>query len=527
MVLRVIDKDFASQIDAQIEAAAGDGARHVEYTITLPLLLDRTGDRMLCHEVSAETAAVSAHLSERVHALYSQLGSNRAVLANDAPISVTITIGQQGFHKYYPHCPHRRFHSRRLRLLDTDKLPNLDFVHRLVVDTEYDSNFEHEFEDMRPLSLLMPLHCLSHLPAVHTLELPWMWERPTLYAIPDKSWQNDGTRPWEGPLRDARHEFGAALLLSPEGEDPSSATIRVPETLRRAVLYFWKASQFPVEDHSLPRPDLVSPAPEDPVSLGLSKLAAQLEVFDLRALITPALFQTTEGGATREVAQWPRMRRLKVEFHLASPDGLWYFDGPADGRHNQRNYLDRKDENQTFAVGPEHYPREAAAPEIEAEIHDVLEGRKSRMVSTDPYNVHLFRVVPRRETVEPLLKAFAKAIARDNMPCLVDAELFAWLCWRPRVEEDLEDDESLLAEWETYRWGVKYISSTGQQQGEEEKIEGENRREGIVQWQVGDWRPSQDVLDVFEQLGIRQEWLDFEVRERRSSTWYASNKALE
>ncbi|KAJ1323564.1 hypothetical protein MN608_10808 [Microdochium nivale] len=525
MVLRVIDKDFASQIEAQIEAAAGDGARHVGYTVTLPLLLDRTGDRMLCHEVSAETAAVSAHLSERIHALYEQLSSNRAVLAKGGPISVSITIGQQGFNAY-PHCPHRRFHSRRLHLLDANKLPDLDFVHRLLVDTEYDRNFEHEFEDMRLLSLLVPLYYLSHLPAVHTVELPWMWERPALYAMPDKSWQNDGTRPWEGPLRDARYEFGTALLSSPEGKKSSSAAIRIPETLRRAVLYFWKASQFPVEDHSLPRPNLVSPAPEDPVSLGLCKLAAQLEVFDLRALITPALFPITitEWEAAREVAQWSRMRRLRIEFHLASPDGLWYFDGPADGRHNQRNYLDQKDENQTFVVGPEHYPREVAAPEIEAEIHDVLEGRKSRMVSTDPHDVHLFRIVPRRETVEPLLKAFAKAIARDNMPRLEDAELFAWLCWSPRVEEDLEDDESLDAELETYRWGVKYIAPIGPQR---ENMEGEHQREGIVQWQVGDWRPSQDVLHAFEELGVTQEWLDFEVRGGRSSLWYAPNTALE
>lgn len=510
MVLRVIDGDFADQIETQIRASANDSARHVEYNLTLPILLDRVGDRMLCHEVPAETAAISAHLSGRIHALYDLLLSNRATLNKDGPISLTITVGQQGFNNKPPHCPHRRYHSRRLDLLDTEKLPDLDFVQRLVVDSACHRDFGREYEDVRPLSLLVPLRCLSHLPAAHTLELPWMWERPTLRAVPDKDWQNDATRPWEGPLRDARHEFGNALL------SPELHGIRVPDRLRRAVLYFWKAGQYAVDDQSLPRPDLVSPAAEDPVSLGLCKLAAQLEVLDLRALISPALFPTPadKDAAAAAAQQWSQMRRLRIEFHPATPDGSWYFDGPADGRHNQRNTLDHTLENETFAVvRPEHYPREAAAPEIEARIHDVLEGRAPRVGDDDgdSMDYHLFRIMPRREKVEPLLKAFARAVATSHMPCLEDAEMFAWLWWRPRVDEDLEDDESLQAEFETYRWGVRYVRASGQQEGQE----GQQQREGVVQWQVGDWRPSQDVLDVFEGLGVRQEWLDFEVQRQR------------
>jgi len=450
---------------------------------------------MLCHETLAETAAISAHVSERIHTLYDQLLNCRDMLQQDRPVFVSITVGLQGFNTR-PHCPHRRFHSRRLRLLDADKLPDLDFVHGLAFCSEVPMNAEHGFEDMRPISLLTPLYCLSHLPVAHSLELPWMWERAVLRALPDKDWQNDAIRPWEGPMRDARHEFGTALL------SPDSYGIRIPESLCRAVLYFWRAREYAWEDQALPRPDLVTPALEDPVSLGLCKLAAQLEVLDLRALITPALFPIE--GAAKET-QWSRMRRLRIEFHPATPDGSWYFDGPADGRHNKWNTLDQKDENQVFAVGPEHYPRETAAPEIEARIHDVLSGREPR-VSDASTDSHLFRVVPRRETVEPLLKAFAKALARDNMPCLENAEIFAWLWWFPRVDEELEDEESIEINFQAHRWGVKYIVP-GVEEGD--------RREGVVQWQVGKWRPSADVLDKFEALGVRQEWLDLEVDRMR------------
>ena len=31
----------------------------------------------------------------------------------------------------------------------------------------------------------------------------------------------------------------------------------------------------------------------------------------------------------------------------------------------------------------------------------------------------------------------------------------------------------------------------------------------VVQWQVGNWRPNEEVMNLFESLG-RQEWLDLE-----------------
>lgn len=60
----------------------------------------------------------------------------------------------------------------------------------------------------------------------------------------------------------------------------------------------------------------------------------------------------------------------------------------------------------------------------------------------------------------------------------------------------------------THRWGVRY---TRVRRGTDSTSE----ESALVQWQVGDWRPSREVMRVFEGLG-RQEWLDVELEGPRN-----------
>lgn len=68
-----------------------------------------------------------------------------------------------------------------------------------------------------------------------------------------------------------------------------------------------------------------------------------------------------------------------------------------------------------------------------------------------------------------------------------------------------------------HRWGVKFIARRG---GEKKKKDGDAAAAAptppVVQWQVGDWRPSEEVMSLFESLG-RQEWLDLEWDKYRST----------
>ncbi|XXG95570.1 hypothetical protein Hte_001837 [Hypoxylon texense] len=178
---------------------------------------------------------------------------------------------------------------------------------------------------------------------------------------------------------------------------------RMPASLTTARLWFWKPSAFYAdEDQSIEMPDLVRPNDADPLSLGLRTVASHLEQFDLRAFFTPDLF--------RAPVMWPRMKRLRAEFHPWCPDGTWYFVGPrGENPHPDRGFeITRK----------QHYP--SVAPndlddEMDEEYAEDEGSEEEAERRTD-----MFRTEPLRTKIEPLLLAFADAL--KVMPALEEAE---------------------------------------------------------------------------------------------------------
>ncbi|UPX14728.1 uncharacterized protein EKO05_0005202 [Ascochyta rabiei] len=206
------------------------------------------------------------------------------------------------------------------------------------------------------------------------------------------------TWPCKGPLRDARHEFGAAIILD---QEKHLCGKRIPTSLTRAV-----------SSISL---SIIS----------LCKLGAQLTLFDVRTVVTPDLFPSPEASSDQ---QWSQMRQFRLEFHALRPDGRWYFVGPCgEDLHDseQRGYK---------ASDTEQYPRETDTDE-DMDLHAEYNGNLGKAYD-DGYNLDMFRVEPCRELIEPLLAAFAKSLARDNMPCLEDARIFMHLWWAP--SDDIE-----------------------------------------------------------------------------------------
>ncbi|KAJ0166425.1 hypothetical protein CTA2_7414 [Colletotrichum tanaceti] len=88
------------------------------------------------------------------------------------------------------------------------------------------------------------------------------------------------------------------------------------------------------------------------------------------------------------------------------------------------------------------------------------------------YFPDVLRTEPLADRIEPMLSAFASAV--KNMGALEDAELFAYLAWYPS-------------------------KSRSDEYGDEAPYDCENGM--LIQWQVGDWRPSQSMLGLFEYLG--------------------------
>jgi hypothetical protein len=98
------------------------------------------------------------------------------------------------------------------------------------------------------------------------------------------------------------------------------------------------------------------------------------------------------------------------------------------------------------------------------------------------------------------------------MPRLKDAEMFTyvwWMPWRTREEEyagDAPYDHHCV-----HRWGARYLAGRG---GGSDSHGDDKPTTPVVQWQVGDWRPSTEVMALFEALGT-EEWLDFELTNGR------------
>ncbi|KXX75485.1 hypothetical protein MMYC01_208112 [Madurella mycetomatis] len=500
MLLRETDPDFEREIREKVKAALNAKFGVFEYDLPLPLLLvDEYAEKPLpCHEPAEETIAISAHMSVRIRTFYEQIAAAyNGIEDPPASIGIKLEIQPQNFDPEEPGCHHRRYHSRRLQLHDPETLPDLPFVSSLAIRSRSYGPDAENATDIRPLSPLVPLQCLVHLRAVQEWNAPWLWERPMPASMPSRVLREHYTWPWEGPLRDARHEFGAAIM----DQEKYLCGKRIPASLTRAALHFWPFFSRPRHDQSVARPNLIHPADKDPVSVGLYKLGAQLSLFDVRAMVTSDLFPSPEASTDQ---QWSQLRRFRLEFHSLRPDGRWYFVGPGgeDPHDSEQGGYKISD--------TEHYPRETDTDEdmdLDAEYGDNPDDEYD-------HDLDMFRTKPCRERIEPLLAAFAKSLTRDNMPSLEDAEIFTHLWWDP--SDDREVEEYGLPMRKGHRWGVKFIAGRGSKKQKDGDAAAAAPTPPVVQWQVGDWRPSEELMSLFESLG-RQEWLDLEWDKYRST----------
>ncbi|KAK6078650.1 hypothetical protein SCUP515_09700 [Seiridium cupressi] len=454
----------------QEAARSWGGIRGYGYYLELPLLQHSEESPMLCRETPAAFEAVNSSFSATIHALFNAFHDfEKLSKTHDGDefirkegLELDLHVVNQSFASS-KECIHPVFHSRRLSLREPTALPRLQRVIQLRMFPSRSGSAEIPHENVRPVSLRVPLELATRLPALRELDCPWIWEHMpiafTLHTL------RQVALPWAGPWRDARHEFGTAVQQLHE---------QSPASLTKARLWFWKPNGFYAdENQSFHLPNLVRPAEADPVSLGLRTVASHLEDLDLRAIVTPDLF--------RAPVMWPRMKRLRVEFHPWCPDGTWYFVGP----HDENPYPEGG-----YEIMPEgHYPPvgyQEEDDEIDEEYTDQEGGEEVEERNTD-----MFRIKPLQGKIEPLLSAFAAAL--KGMPALEEAELFTYLAWQPSKERQPEyedsDKEPYNREYRAiYRWGVSYAP-------------GKDGAAGQVTWQVGAWRPQDNITQLFVALG--------------------------
>ncbi|KAH7175195.1 hypothetical protein EDB81DRAFT_633444 [Dactylonectria macrodidyma] len=438
----------------------------------MPLKLSPGEKPLPCRETLGESEDINAYFSSQIHALFNALKAHQdsSIEVDRRPFQqdgsyLRIEIGPQSY-DIFPQCMHRDFHSRRLYLSDAATLPLLPHFTKFELNGAGSSGIKH----VRPVSLRTIVECIVRLPDLQEVDCPCLCER-TLIAY-ESPFLRIYTRDWEGPWRDSRHEFGRAVDELRE---------QIPVSLRKVRFWFWHGRYNFMDDQAVPMPDLVHPADEDPVSTGFRIMAPYLEELDLRAFLTPGLFK----------AQWPRMRRLRVEFHPCRPDGRWYFVGPRGENPNPDGY----------EVTDEHYPP-TGPNEADEEFDEDWEENWTR---NDEFTPDMFRTEPLAERIEPLLSAFA--VALKSMPALEEAELFTNVSWNPSAErlDEYGDEAPYDAEYGGRRWGLRYVL-------------GKDGVEGMVEWQVGAWRPCEGVMELFEDLGgdgeLKMVWKEFKFRDR-------------
>lgn len=175
----------------------------------------------------------------------------------------------------------------------------------------------------------------------------------------------------------------------------------------------------------------------------------------MRAFLTPDLFKAP--------VQWPRLRRLRVEFHTWRPDGSWYFVGPHGENPNPEG----------FKVTFEHYPPTTPNKEDNEVDNEWREDEGEE----DERQPDMFRTEPLAEEIEPLISAFSTAL--KSTPTLKEAELFTYLAWKLSEETALEYTVEAPYDVErgVRRWDLRYVA-------------GKNSKKGLVECQFGDWRPT-------------------------------------
>lgn len=179
MPLRETDPDFKSElfekVKVDVEAARNAKFAVSKYYLPLPLLLlDESAEKPLpCHEAAEETIAASAHISVRIRTFYEQIAAAYDGIEDPlGSIGIKLEIQPQNFDPEEPECHHRRYHSRRLQLHDPETLPDLPFVSSLAISSRAYGSGAENATDIRPLSPLVPLQCLVHLPAVEKCGMP-------------------------------------------------------------------------------------------------------------------------------------------------------------------------------------------------------------------------------------------------------------------------------------------------------------------------------------------------------------------
>jgi hypothetical protein len=228
----------------------------------------------------------------------------------------------------------------------------------------------------------------------------------------------------------------------------------------------------------------------------------------LRAQVDETLFWPEDGSTPT----WPHLQYVFVMFHMVSPSGAWYFEGPrGEGR-----------ESAGHDITDSSYPPLETTEEDEKLDWEATEENPRSFQSIYQY---WFRISPNEKVMIPFLASFAKAVV--NMPELKRAILWSPLRWNvdggsdngdeneafdyfeaPSEFDELDYFDASNSEFhhEYLAWGLAYsfrgAPLTFVKNPANLNLKNCNTRK--IWWKVGKWRPNPEIHNLFQQIGRRE-----------------------
>jgi hypothetical protein len=284
---------------------------------------------------------------------------------------------------------------------------------------------------------------------------------------------------YDGPRRDTRHDFSKAL------------TSNMNQRVRRADLDFLCRGAMMEADrinHCTAMPNLASPFSKDPFSSSLRIMSYHLREMTIRAQVDDTLFWPGDNSTPH----WPNLEYVFLLFHMVSPSGAWYFEGPrGEGR-----------ESTGYEIDSSSYPPIETTEDDEMSGCQDMENDRSFQ-----YQVQFwYRISPNERVLAPFLESFAKAAA--HMPELKRAVVWSPLRWdvdgdsnRGPAFDYFEPPKAFYPDYSA--WGFAYYAPGPGSPFATNPGETDCKARQIW-WKVGDWRPSIGLHSTFQQIGFHK-----------------------
>ncbi|KAH7131859.1 hypothetical protein B0J11DRAFT_599868 [Dendryphion nanum] len=379
-------------------------------------------------------------------------------------------------------CLHRKIDNWRTHLIDPNSLPDVLSVCGLVITQIGYSQAKLDYRIS--IDLVDRFPNLEHL-QYETGRDEWTWSRES--PADELIFDFDGVR------RDTRHDFGRAIM-----------GLKIPKTLEKVSLNFFHEHGHEGGNvniyHWQSMPNLIGSAKKDPFSTGIRFLSYHLSVLELKAQVDESLFWPNDGSTPT----WPSLQSISVMFHMISPSGAWYFEGPrGEGR-----------DSIGYEVNESSYPPlETTGDDLW--LHDEIE-ENPRSLENGGHHLQ-FRISPNENLLCPLLTSLAKAAA--NMPKLKKLNVYSHLTWDPYCasDDELEPFEHFepprymydVNNQRGFDWGFAYAppghhSICPWNSFVEDEDRGEICSARQMWWRAGDWRPIPELHGLFRQIGYQE-----------------------